>query len=286
MGRVDYYKQLCQPNRQLPMVNHSHQPVGVSSGSSSHKTAVQAIQHSRKLVATTKEANWALNQATSMGGGKVPCGQQAPKRRKGRLGVSHDHEVILISVQLTSHAGLVQVLSYPMFLLVLSLTYPQRDGGLSQPPARMSQEWVLNPRPVTWWSTALPTELSWPDKLPRTWQTTKRAIHTWFEWHWYARGNNSGNNKNKRKWNYHHWKCVGLGKESQGTKSPISSHKQSHWSKRILQNKSVKKQAHKNSSRKHPHHKDRKISHMRQTTYKTNTDISRTIPPWTTTETY
>ena len=39
-------------------------------------------------------------------------------------------------------------------------TYPQRDGGLSQPPARLGQEWVLNPGPVTWWSTALPTELS------------------------------------------------------------------------------------------------------------------------------
>ena len=65
--------------------------------------------------------------------------------------------MIQISMQLTSHAGLVQVLSYPMFLLVLSLTYPQRDGGLSQPPARMSQEWVLNPGPVTWRSAALPS---------------------------------------------------------------------------------------------------------------------------------
>ena len=68
--------------------------------------------------------------------------------------------MIQISVQLTSHAGLVQVLSYPMFLLVLSLTYPQRDGGLSQPPARMSQERVLNLGPVAWRSAALPTELS------------------------------------------------------------------------------------------------------------------------------
>ena len=48
-------------------------------------------------------------------------------------------------MQLTSHAGLVQMLSYSMFLLVLSLTYPQRDAGLSQPRARMSQERVLNP---------------------------------------------------------------------------------------------------------------------------------------------
>ena len=52
-----------------------------------------------------------------------------------------------------------------MFLLVLSLTYPQRDGGLSQPPARMSQEWVLNPGPVAWRSAALPTELSQPIEL-------------------------------------------------------------------------------------------------------------------------
>ena len=39
-------------------------------------------------------------------------------------------------------------------------TYLERDGGLSQTPARLSWEWVLNPGPVTWWSTALPTELS------------------------------------------------------------------------------------------------------------------------------
>ena len=70
---------------------------------------------------------------------KLPAGNSP------NLDVSHHHEVIQISMQLTSHAGLAQVLSYPMFMLVLSLTYPQRDGGLSQPPARMSQEWVLNP---------------------------------------------------------------------------------------------------------------------------------------------
>ena len=40
-------------------------------------------------------------------------------------------------------------------------TYPQWDGGLSQPPARLSWEWVLNPGPVTWQSTALPTELTY-----------------------------------------------------------------------------------------------------------------------------
>ena len=33
--------------------------------------------------------------------------------------MSHHLEVIQISMQLTSHAGLVQVLSYPIFLLVL-----------------------------------------------------------------------------------------------------------------------------------------------------------------------
>ena len=32
--------------------------------------------------------------------------------------------------------------------------------GLSQPPARLSWEWVLNPRPIALWSGALPTELS------------------------------------------------------------------------------------------------------------------------------
>ena len=44
-------------------------------------------------------------------------------------------------------------------------TYPQTDGGLSQPPARLSWEWVLNLGPVTCRSTALPTELSWMDKV-------------------------------------------------------------------------------------------------------------------------
>ena len=34
-------------------------------------------------------------------------------------------------------------------------TYPQGDGGLSQ-------EWVLNPGPLTGRSTVLPTELYWP----------------------------------------------------------------------------------------------------------------------------
>ena len=41
-------------------------------------------------------------------------------------------------------------------------TYPQGDGELSQPPARLSQEWVLNPEPLTGRSAGLPTELSRP----------------------------------------------------------------------------------------------------------------------------
>ena len=40
--------------------------------------------------------------------------------------------------------------------------YPQRDGGLSQHPARLSQEWVLNLGPHMGRSAALPTELSQP----------------------------------------------------------------------------------------------------------------------------
>ena len=45
-------------------------------------------------------------------------------------------------------------------------TYPQGDGGLSQPPARLSQEQVLNLEPVTLQSAALPTELSKQDNVP------------------------------------------------------------------------------------------------------------------------
>ena len=59
-------------------------------------------------------------------------------------------------MQLRSHTGLVQVLSYPMFAGT-HFTYPQWDGGLSQPQARLSWEWVLNLGPVTWQSTALPS---------------------------------------------------------------------------------------------------------------------------------
>ena len=47
--------------------------------------------------------------------------------------MSHHLEVIQISVQLTSQAGLAQVLSYPIFFAGTHFTYPQRDGGLSQP---------------------------------------------------------------------------------------------------------------------------------------------------------
>ena len=45
-------------------------------------------------------------------------------------------------------------------------TYPQRDGGLSQPMARLSWEWVLNLGPVAWPSAALPTELSQLEMTP------------------------------------------------------------------------------------------------------------------------
>ena len=53
-------------------------------------------------------------------------------------------------------------------------TYPQRDGGLSQPLARLSQEWVLNPGPLSGRSAALRTELSrldWHNK-----DTSKRTL--------------------------------------------------------------------------------------------------------------
>ena len=55
-------------------------------------------------------------------------------------------------------------------------TYPQRDGGLSQPPARLSWEWVLNPGPVTWQSAALPTELTRPVSTSQ--DTHEIAINT------------------------------------------------------------------------------------------------------------
>ena len=44
--------------------------------------------------------------------------------------------------------------------------YPQRDGGLSQPPARLSQEQVLNLGSLMGRITALPTELSQPYYYP------------------------------------------------------------------------------------------------------------------------
>ena len=46
-----------------------------------------------------------------------------------------------------------------------SFTYLQRDGWLSQPPARLSWELVLNLGPVKWQSAALLTELSQPVKI-------------------------------------------------------------------------------------------------------------------------
>ena len=84
-----------------------------------------------------------------------------PAGNSPNLGVSHHLEVIQISMQLTSKAGLVQVLSYALFAATHYFTYPQRDGGLGQPLAMLSQEQVLNQGPVTWKSAALPTELSW-----------------------------------------------------------------------------------------------------------------------------
>ena len=79
-----------------------------------------------------------------------------PAGNSPNLGVSHHLEVIQNSMQLTSLTGLAKVLSYPMFAGT-HFTYPQRDGGLSQPLARLSQEWVLNLGLVTWQSAALPT---------------------------------------------------------------------------------------------------------------------------------
>ena len=80
-------------------------------------------------------------------------------------------------MQLTSHRGLLQVLSYPMFAGT-HFTYPQRDGGLSQLPARLSQEWVLNSGPVTWWSAALPTELSLLGYI-HTYVCMYSSMYTW-----------------------------------------------------------------------------------------------------------
>ena len=67
-------------------------------------------------------------------------------------------------------------------------TYPQRDGGLSQPPARLSREWVLNPGPLTGRSDALPTELSWPIRRCNMtfWLHNTTGISTsimWCQWH-------------------------------------------------------------------------------------------------------
>ena len=79
----------------------------------------------------------------------------------------------------------------------------------------------------------------------------KTAIDTCFEWHWYAKGNNLGTHKNKGKWNFHEWKCIGLGKESQVAKSQTSSYEQSDWRKGIWKNRSVEKKTHKDSPNRH-----------------------------------
>ena len=43
----------------------------------------------------------------------------------------------------------------------IHFTYPQGDGGLSQPPARLSEKWVLNQGLLMGRSAALPAELIW-----------------------------------------------------------------------------------------------------------------------------
>ena len=59
-------------------------------------------------------------------------------------------------MQLTSHAGLAKVLSYPMFLLVV-IYLPSEGWKAESTPSQVEQ--VLNMEPVTWQSAALPTEL-------------------------------------------------------------------------------------------------------------------------------
>ena len=76
-------------------------------------------------------------------------------------------------------------------MLVLILPTPQRDGGLSQPPARLSQEQVFNLGPVMGRSDVLPTELSQQrlqikdaSKQDDTLQTLCTTIHNgWPEHH-------------------------------------------------------------------------------------------------------
>ena len=69
------------------------------------------------------------------------------------------------------------MLSYPMFSGT-HFTYPQRDRGLSQLPARLSWEWVLNPQPLVWRPTALPTQLSQPVMQKTKDMSSKRKIMT------------------------------------------------------------------------------------------------------------
>ena len=80
-----------------------------------------------------------------------------PVGNSPNLGVSHHLEVIQISMQLTSQAGLVQVLSYPMFCWY-SYYLPTEGWKAESTPSQV--EWVWNLGPVAWWSIALPTELS------------------------------------------------------------------------------------------------------------------------------
>ena len=68
--------------------------------------------------------------------------------------------------------GVVKIFGmYIIPLLTISVgthfIYPQGDGGLRQPMARLSQEWVLNLEPLMGRSAPLPTELSWLSYLDK-----------------------------------------------------------------------------------------------------------------------
>ena len=78
------------------------------------------------------------------------------------------HIISLGSIQATrlplGTVNLFRMHIIPPLIITASthFTYPQRHGGLSQTPARLSQEQVLNLGPQVGRSTALPTELSQP----------------------------------------------------------------------------------------------------------------------------
>ena len=64
--------------------------------------------------------------------------------------MSHHLEVIQISMQLTSHAGLAQVLSYPIFLLVL--ISPTHRGMEAESTCGVQHSWAQSC--ITLWSNA------------------------------------------------------------------------------------------------------------------------------------